>query len=134
MLVSPDGRLTDDLPWSPSAPNLGAMWSLATKLAVSQNSKDSSNTNYISPGRLAKPGHENIGRWSEEEHESFLAAFQMHGKQWQKVAAAVETRTVIQVRSHAQKYWSKLGMNQWNHGSGFKDETKTPPQTCSETN
>ena len=32
----------------------------------------------------------------------------MYGKEWKKVAARVKTRTVVQTRTHAQKYFQKL--------------------------
>ena len=32
----------------------------------------------------------------------------MYGKEWKKVAAKVKTRTVVQTRTHAQKYFQKL--------------------------
>jgi SHAQKYF class myb-like DNA-binding protein len=51
---------------------------------------------------------EHTGRWTIEEHEAFLRGLQMHGKEWKKVAAQVRTRTVVQTRTHAQKYFQKL--------------------------
>ena len=49
------------------------------------------------------------GRWSSEEHERFLEGLKMYGRRkWQKIAELVGTRTTIQVRSHAQKYFKKL--------------------------
>ena len=53
-------------------------------------------------------GNEHTGRWTREEHESFLSGLKMHGKDWKKVAATVGTRTVVQTRTHAQKYFQKL--------------------------
>jgi SHAQKYF class myb-like DNA-binding protein len=53
-------------------------------------------------------GQEATGRWTKEEHEAFLSALQMYGKEWKKVAAKVKTRTVVQTRTHAQKYFQKL--------------------------
>lgn len=46
--------------------------------------------------------------WSKAEHDSFLQALQEHGKNWKLIAEAVGSRTVSQVRSHAQKYFLKL--------------------------
>jgi SHAQKYF class myb-like DNA-binding protein len=60
------------------------------------------------PGRVVETGLEHTGRWTKEEHESFLTALQMYGKEWKKVAAKVKTRTVVQTRTHAQKYFQKL--------------------------
>ncbi|KAL7549185.1 hypothetical protein ACHAWF_012454 [Thalassiosira exigua] len=59
-------------------------------------------------GKVVESGHEHTGRWTKEEHEAFLAALQLYGKEWKKVAARVKTRTVVQTRTHAQKYFQKL--------------------------
>jgi SHAQKYF class myb-like DNA-binding protein len=48
------------------------------------------------------------GRWSPEEHLLFLRGIAQHGRHWEKVAKGVATRTTVQVRSHAQKYFKKL--------------------------
>lgn len=60
------------------------------------------------PGKVVETGQEHTGRWTREEHEAFLNALQMYGKEWKKVAAKVKTRTVVQTRTHAQKYFQKL--------------------------
>ncbi|EQC31508.1 hypothetical protein SDRG_10682 [Saprolegnia diclina VS20] len=54
----------------------------------------------------------NSGRWSIEEHNRFvqgLGAFP-HGvlNRWRKISKAVGTRTVLQTRTHAQKFFRKL--------------------------
>ena len=59
-------------------------------------------------GKLVESGQENTGRWSSEEHEKFLAGLQLYGREWRKVAALVKTRTVMQTRTHAQKYFLKM--------------------------
>jgi SHAQKYF class myb-like DNA-binding protein len=49
------------------------------------------------------------GRWSPGEHERFLAGLRVHGaKNWRAVAKLVRTRTVVQVRTHAQKFAVKM--------------------------
>lgn len=48
------------------------------------------------------------GRWSAEEHMLFLQGLQIHGKSWKKISEIVKTRTVVQIRTHAQKYLIKL--------------------------
>lgn len=48
------------------------------------------------------------GRWTPEEHKLFLDGLRHHGKGWKKIAAMVSTRSVIQVRTHAQKYFQRL--------------------------
>lgn len=48
------------------------------------------------------------GRWTTNEHEIFLAGLKEHGKGWKKIAEMIVTRNVVQVRTHAQKYFQKL--------------------------
>nr|CCA14648.1 conserved hypothetical protein [Albugo laibachii Nc14] len=48
------------------------------------------------------------GRWSFNEHERFLAGFRAYGHKWKRVQQVVRTRSVTQVRTHAQKYLLKL--------------------------
>jgi SHAQKYF class myb-like DNA-binding protein len=48
------------------------------------------------------------GRWTQEEHNMFLQGLQTHQKQWKLIADMVKTRTVVQIRTHAQKYFQKL--------------------------
>jgi SHAQKYF class myb-like DNA-binding protein len=49
-----------------------------------------------------------VGRWTETEHAVFLEGLSMHGKQWKTIATMIGTRSVVQVRTHAQKYFQKL--------------------------
>jgi SHAQKYF class myb-like DNA-binding protein len=63
----------------------------------------------LSQGSHSASGvEEHTGRWTKEEHEAFLQGLKMYGKEWKKVAAKVRTRTVVQTRTHAQKYFQKL--------------------------
>ena len=48
------------------------------------------------------------GRWTEAEHESFMIAMKLYGKQWKPIAKFIGTRSSTQVRSHAQKYYLNL--------------------------
>lgn len=50
----------------------------------------------------------NNGRWTDEEHERFCQALKMYGKDWNQIQDFIGTRTSAQIRSHAQKYFSKL--------------------------
>jgi SHAQKYF class myb-like DNA-binding protein len=50
----------------------------------------------------------NNGRWTTEEHQRFIEALRLFGKDWHKVQDYIGTRTSAQTRSHAQKYFNKL--------------------------
>lgn len=62
----------------------------------------------------------NGGRWTEQEHQSFLAGLRLYGREWKKVASKIKTRTSAQIRSHAQKYFAKLARDDElrRHGGG----------------
>jgi MYB-related transcription factor LHY len=49
-----------------------------------------------------------MGRWTEVEHEKFLEAMRIHGKDWDKIEEHVITRDATHCRSHAQKFFTKL--------------------------
>lgn len=67
----------------------------------------------------SKDNTENTGRWTGTEHRLFLEGLELHGKQWKKIAALIKTRTVVQIRTHAQKYFQKLAKAKQN---GFEGE------------
>ena len=48
------------------------------------------------------------GRWTTEEHQLFEDGLRKYGKQWKRIAEEIPTRTVVQIRTHAQKYFLKL--------------------------
>ena len=50
---------------------------------------------------------ERTGRWSTKEHQKFLEAVHIFGKNWIKVARFISTRNSTQVRSHAQKFYMR---------------------------
>lgn len=49
-----------------------------------------------------------LGRWSDEEHERFLEALRIYGKDWDKIQKHLGTRDAAHCRSHAQKFLIKL--------------------------
>ncbi|KAJ8466485.1 hypothetical protein OPV22_029037 [Ensete ventricosum] len=59
-------------------------------------------------------------RWSEEEHRKFLEALQLYGRAWRRIEEHVGTKTAVQIRSHAQKFFSKVVRE-----SGSGDSTGT---------
>lgn len=65
---------------------------------------------------------QNTGRWTNEEHRLFLRGLELHGKGWKKIASLIKTRTVVQIRTHAQKYFQKVAKAKLN-GGGEHGET-----------
>ncbi|KAL4176482.1 hypothetical protein KRP22_001424 [Phytophthora ramorum] len=50
-----------------------------------------------------------IGRWNNEEHQWFLKGLEMfQGPAWGEIARLIGSRTSTQVRTHAQKFFTKL--------------------------
>lgn len=57
-----------------------------------------------------RPLIKTVRYWSDEEHERFLKATEIYGSHRAKeIAIYVGTKTSMQVRSHAQKYYKRLG-------------------------
>ncbi|TVU48427.1 hypothetical protein EJB05_08063, partial [Eragrostis curvula] len=52
-------------------------------------------------------------KWTGDEHERFLHALQLFGRDWKTVEQFVATKTATRIRSHAQKHFlrtQKLGL------------------------
>jgi hypothetical protein len=48
------------------------------------------------------------GRWLTEEHTLFLHCLRVYGKDWKKCATILKFRSVVQVRTHAEKHFKKV--------------------------
>lgn len=60
---------------------------------------------------------ESTGRWTHQEHQLFLRGLELYGKGWKKIACLIKTRAVVQIRTHAQKYFLKLSKARQNGGN-----------------
>ena len=47
------------------------------------------------------------GRWDEAEQAAFEQGLQRHGRDWKMISCMVPTRSLTQIRTHAQKYFKK---------------------------
>mmetsp|Transcript_18981 Transcript_18981/g.21819 ORF Transcript_18981/g.21819 Transcript_18981/m.21819 type:complete len:86 (-) Transcript_18981:202-459(-) len=48
------------------------------------------------------------GRWTAKEHEIFVDGIRKYGNNWKILEENIPTRTGIQIRSHAQKFFSRI--------------------------
>mmetsp|Transcript_10428 Transcript_10428/g.17053 ORF Transcript_10428/g.17053 Transcript_10428/m.17053 type:complete len:429 (+) Transcript_10428:183-1469(+) len=46
--------------------------------------------------------------WTDEEHQRFLEGLRMYERDWKKIQAHVGSKNVMQIRSHAQKFFLKI--------------------------
>jgi SHAQKYF class myb-like DNA-binding protein len=54
------------------------------------------------------PSKGTSGRWTVTEHLCFVEGVRRFHKSWRHIAAMVPTRSVVQIRTHAQKFFMKL--------------------------
>jgi SHAQKYF class myb-like DNA-binding protein len=66
------------------------------------------------------------GRWTDSEHQAFLQGLATYGREWKRVAQHIPTRTSAQVRSHAQKYFTKLQQQDISHENSANETIMTP--------
>ena len=50
----------------------------------------------------------NIGRWSYDEQIKFIDALSKYGTNWKQINKVINTRSLPQIRSHAQKFFNRL--------------------------
>ena len=57
-----------------------------------------------------KPKSENNrnGRWKKTEHDKFMKALEKYGKNWEEIKKRVPSRSMSQIRSHAQKIFINM--------------------------
>ena len=58
--------------------------------------------------RTARDNEETSGRWTPEEHRLFLEGVLQFGRDWKRIQALIRTRSLVQIRTHAQKVFKKV--------------------------
>ncbi|KAJ7969876.1 protein REVEILLE 6 isoform X1 [Quillaja saponaria] len=106
----PEGFYLD--PTGMALPGLGPFASVATPTttASTTNSPEDLEKKIRKPYTITKSRE----TWTEPEHDKFLEALQLFDRDWKKIEAYVGSKTVIQIRSHAQKYFLKVQKNGTN--------------------
>lgn len=66
-------------------------------------------------------------KWTEEEHQKFLEALKLYGRAWRQIEEYVGSKTAIQIRSHAQKFFAKVARDSGNDGDESLNAIDIPP-------
>ncbi|KAF7148496.1 hypothetical protein RHSIM_Rhsim03G0191500 [Rhododendron simsii] len=84
-------------------PGLAAFSTPAAAAASTASSSDDLSKKVRKPYTITKSRES----WTEPEHDKFLEALQLFDRDWKKIEAFIGSKSVIQIRSHAQKYFLK---------------------------
>ncbi|EOY23319.1 hypothetical protein QUC31_008214 [Theobroma cacao] len=93
-------------PTGMALPGLAPFTTTATAASTASSAEDP-NKKIRKPYTITKSRES----WTEPEHDKFLEALQLFDRDWKKIEAFVGSKTVIQIRSHAQKYFLKVQKN-----------------------
>ncbi|XP_019431388.1 PREDICTED: protein REVEILLE 7-like isoform X2 [Lupinus angustifolius] len=66
-------------------------------------------------------------KWTEEEHQKFLEALKLYGRGWRQIEEHIGTKTAVQIRSHAQKFFSKIVRESDGNAETSKQPIDIPP-------
>jgi SHAQKYF class myb-like DNA-binding protein len=61
-------------------------------------------------------------RWTGEEHRLFLEGIMLYGKDWKRMQPLIKTRSLVQIRTHAQKVFKNLGLKKIGPGTVIEAE------------
>ncbi|GMI29250.1 hypothetical protein TrCOL_g13663 [Triparma columacea] len=87
---------------SSSSPSPSSSSSSSSKKGKKGKNKPSANL-----VAMTNPDGSNIGRWTDNEHTMFLEGLKKYGKRWKLISDFIKTRSVVQIRSHAQKFFKR---------------------------
>nr|WBR49960.1 MYB1 transcription factor [Chrysanthemum x morifolium] len=66
-------------------------------------------------------------KWTHDEHKKFLEALKLYGRAWAQIEEHVGNKTAIQIRSHAQKFFSKVVRESSDFDGTTVDHIEIPP-------
>ncbi|KAF6144557.1 hypothetical protein GIB67_006049 [Kingdonia uniflora] len=104
--------------------DVGGQSAPATQLKESCLSADEHTLKARKPYTITKQRE----RWTEEEHTKFLEALKLYGRAWRRIEEHVGSKTAVQIRSHAQKFFSKVIKETNNTVSSEKPIEIPPPR------
>ncbi|KAK7276183.1 hypothetical protein RIF29_17318 [Crotalaria pallida] len=66
-------------------------------------------------------------KWTDEEHKKFLEALKLYGRAWPRIEEHVGSKTAVQIRSHAQKFFSKVIRDTSGNNTSLAESIEIPP-------
>ncbi|XP_010558668.1 PREDICTED: protein REVEILLE 1-like isoform X2 [Tarenaya hassleriana] len=66
-------------------------------------------------------------RWTDGEHKKFVEALKQYGRAWRRIQEHIGTKTAVQIRSHAQKFFSKIARETAGSNGSSVERIVIPP-------